>query len=129
MRKLLISFFVVVTLGFFTVASAQLPSKIEADKNLIFAEQLYTAKNYSEAFATMQKVLALQQEHSFTLSDEFHFRYAQIALSVDSTRIALGTGGQISNGNRGHRRALQGSSGVVAQSRGQCSRSGRRFLQ
>ena len=82
-------FFVATLLAGFTIASAQLPPKIEADKNLIFAEQLYTAKNYTEAFAMMQKVLALKKEHSLTLSDEFHFRYAQIALSVDSTQIAL----------------------------------------
>ncbi len=39
-----------VLLGFFTVASAQLPPEIMADKHLIHAEQLYAAKDYAEAF-------------------------------------------------------------------------------
>ena len=81
--------FVLFSLGFFTVAFAQLPPKIMADKHLIHAEQLYAAKDYAEAFKVMEKVIALQQEHSLTLSDEFHFKYAQVALAADSTRIAL----------------------------------------
>ena len=89
MRKLIGSFFIIVLLGFFTVASAQLPPEIQADKNMVLAEQLYATKDYAEAFKVMEKVIALQQEHSLTLSDEFHFKYAQVALSADSTRIAL----------------------------------------
>ena len=81
MRKFHTYFFVVTLLAGFTIASAQLPPKIQADKHLIFAERLYTAQNYTEAFTMMQKeVLVLKKEHSLTLSDEFHFRYAQIAL-------------------------------------------------
>ena len=34
-------------------------------------------------------VIALQKEHNLTLLDEFHFKYAQVALAADSTRIAL----------------------------------------
>ena len=89
MWEVIRSFFIAVLLGFFTVASAQLPPKIMADKHLILAEQLYAAKDYVAAFKVMEKVIALQQEHSLTLSDEFHFKYAQVALSADSTRIAL----------------------------------------
>ena len=83
------SFFIAVLLGFFTVASAQLPPKIMADKHLIHAEQLYAAKDYAEAFNVMEKIIALQKEHNLTLPDEFHFKYAQVALAADSTRIAL----------------------------------------
>jgi len=91
MQRIIRSIFVLFLLGFFTVASAQLPPKIMADKHLLHAEQLYDAKNYAEAFSVMGKIIALQQEHSLTLSDDFHFKYAQSALSVDSTRIASGT--------------------------------------
>lgn len=77
------------SLAIVTAIPAQLPPKIQADKHLIFAEQLYEAKNYAGAFAEIEKIIALQQEHNFDLSDEYHFKYAQIALSVDSTRIAL----------------------------------------
>ena len=60
-----------------------------ADKYLIQAEQLYAAKDYAGAFKEMEKVIALQKEHNLTLSDRFYFKYAQVALAVDSTRIAL----------------------------------------
>ena len=89
MQNVIRSIFVLFLLGFFTVASAQLPPEIMVDKYLVHAEQLYVAKDYTEAFKVMEKVIALQQEHSLTLSDEFHFKYAQVALSADSTRIAL----------------------------------------
>ena len=35
-----------------------------ADKHLIHAEQLYAAKDYANAFKEMQKILALQKEHT-----------------------------------------------------------------
>ena len=87
--RILTAFLIPALLGLFAVASAQLPPKIEADKNMVLAEQLYAAKDYAEAFKVMEKVIALQKEHNLTLSDEFHFKYAQVALSADSTRIAL----------------------------------------
>ena len=59
------------------------------DKHLIHAEQLYAAKDYAEAFKVMEKIIALQKEHDLTLSDEFYFKYALVALASDSTRIAL----------------------------------------
>ncbi len=89
MRVVIKSILITVVLGLFTVTSAQLPPKIMADKHLIHAEQLYAAKDYTEAFKVMGKVVALQKEHNLTLSDDFHFKYAQIALAADSTRIAL----------------------------------------
>ena len=89
MPKVLRSVFILILLGFFTVSSAQLSPEIMADKHLIHAEQLYTAKDYAEAFNVMEKIIALQKEHNLTLSDEFHFKYAQVALAADSTRIAL----------------------------------------
>ena len=88
MRKLLRSFFIVVLLGFFTVASAFAP-QMRIGKYLILAEDLRAKKDYGSAFRVMQKIIALKKEYSFTLSDEFHFKYARVALSVDSTRIAL----------------------------------------
>ena len=89
MQRVIRSIFVLFLLVFFTVASAQLPPKIMADKHLIHAEQLYAAKDYAEAFNVMEKIIALQKEHNLTLPDEFHFKYAQVALAADSTRIAL----------------------------------------
>ena len=89
MRKMLIGFFIPAFLGLFTVVSAQLPPEIMADKYLIEAKQLHAKEDYAEAFKVMRKIIALQKEHNLTLPDEFHFKYAQVALSTDSTRIAL----------------------------------------
>ena len=81
--------FVLFLLGFFTVASAQLPPEIMADKYLIQTDQLLDKKDYTGAFKVMVQIIALQKEHNFTLSDEFHFKYARVALSADSIKIAL----------------------------------------
>ena len=70
-------------------ASAELPPEMMVDKYLIHAEQLHTANDYGAAFDVMQKIVALQKAHSLTVSDDFHFKYAQVALSADSMRIAL----------------------------------------
>lgn len=78
-----------ILIRFFSVASAQLPPEIVADKHLIHAEQLHAAKDYAAAFEVMQKIIALQEKHNLTVPDDFHFKYARVALSADSNRIAL----------------------------------------
>ncbi len=89
MREILRSFFVVVLLGSFTLASAQLPPEVIADKYLVQAEQLLEKKDYIAALDMMDKSLALQKEHDLTLPDEFHFKYAQIAFSTGSFQTAI----------------------------------------
>ena len=89
MREVIRSFFVLFFLGFFTVASAQLPPEIRVDRYLILAEKYMDEKDYESAFNVMKKILALQKEHSLTLVDEFHFKYAGVALSAGYTYIAL----------------------------------------
>ncbi len=84
-----IIFIQLILIGFVTVASAQLPPDILADKHLIHAEQLHAAKDYAGAFEVMQKIIALQKEHDLTVPDDFHFKYARVALSADSMQIAL----------------------------------------
>ena len=89
MRQKLTLFLIPVFFSLLAVASAQLPPEIMVDKYLIEAEQLHTIKDYVGAFNAIDKALALQKKHSLILPDEFHFKYAQVALSADSTRIAL----------------------------------------
>ena len=89
MQSVIRSIFVLFLLGFFTAASAQLPPKVIADKYLIQAEQLIEKKDYIAALDMMDKIIALQKEHSFTLPEEFHFKYAQVAFSVGSLQIAF----------------------------------------
>ena len=89
MRALIKGFIILIIVGFFARTFAQLPPEIQVDKHLIHAEQLHTAKDYAAAFEVMQKIIALQKEHSLAVPDDFHFKYAQVALSADSMRIAL----------------------------------------
>ncbi len=87
MREVFRSFFIVALLGSFTIASAQLPPEVIADKYLVQAEQLLKKKDYVAALNIMDKIIALQKEHNITLLDEFHFKYAQIAFSVGSFQV------------------------------------------
>ncbi len=89
MGAMITSLFIVILSGYFEVVSAQLPPEILVDKYLIHAEQLHAAKDYAAAFEVMQKIVDLQQEHSLTVPDDFHFKYARVALSADSVRIAI----------------------------------------
>ena len=70
-------------------AAAKLPPEIMADKYLIQAEQLHADEDFAGAFEVMQKIIALQRAHSFTLADAFHFKYAQMALSAGTVGAAM----------------------------------------
>ncbi len=90
-------FVILILIGFSAIASAQrfdpaqrpLPPEILVAKYLIHAEQLHTAKDYAGAFEVMQEIVALQNEHSLAVPDDFHFNYARVALSADSMRTVL----------------------------------------
>lgn len=73
----------------FADASAELPPEIIADRFLMQAEKLHAEKDQAGAFKMMEKIIALQKEHKFSLPDEFHYKYARVAFSVDSVKIAL----------------------------------------
>lgn len=88
MWRVIQSVLVVVLLGFFRVVATELPPEIIADKYLLQAEQLFARKDYGAALDTLNNIIALQKEHCFKLPDEFHFKYAYVALSADSTEIA-----------------------------------------
>ena len=87
--RTLTPFLIPIFFPLFAVASARLPPEIMVDRYLIEAEQLYAARDYTEAFKVMEKIITLQKEHSLTLPDEFHFKYAQVALAADSIKIAF----------------------------------------
>ena len=89
MRGVIKSILITVMLGFFTVASAQLPLEIRADAYLLQAEQAIRNGNHNRAQAAIQNILRLQKEHELDLSDEFHFRYAKVADAVDLPDQAL----------------------------------------
>ena len=76
MQILVRSIFVLFLLGFFTVASAQLPPKVIADKYLTQVEQLLEKQDYEAALNMVEKIIALQKEHNLTLSDNLYFKDA-----------------------------------------------------
>ena len=88
MRGVIGSILVLVLSGFFT-AAAQLPPEIMADRYLVRVERLMAEKNHKAALEMMDKIIELQKEHNLTVPDEFHFKYAQIAMSAGSTRAAI----------------------------------------
>ena len=89
MRGLIGSVLVAVLLGGFTEAVAQLPPEIMADRYLVQAERLMKEKDYKAALEAMEKIVALQKEHDLKLPDEFHFKYAQIAMSAGLIEAAI----------------------------------------
>ncbi len=101
MRHMIAGFFIAALLGLVTVAPAQLPPEVIADKYLVQAKQLLEKKDYIAALDMMDKSLALQKEHNLTLLDEFHFKYAQIAFSIGSMQAALDAVGKYLSAGRG----------------------------
>ena len=89
MRGVIGSVLVAVLSGTLTAAAAQLPPEIMADRFLLRAERLIAEKDYKSALEVMNKIVALQKEHDLTLPDEFHFKYAQIAMSAGSTKAVI----------------------------------------
>ena len=89
MQSMIRSIFVLFLLGFFTVASAQLPPEIRADAYLLQAEQAIRNGDLHRAQAAIQNILRLQKEHELDLSNEFPFRYAKAADAVDLSEQAL----------------------------------------
>ena len=89
MRAVFRSFIIAVLLGFFTVASTGFQRLLQLSDYMILAEDLLAKSDYRGSFRVMKKIIALEKKYDFTLSDEFHFKYARVALAVDSTRIAL----------------------------------------
>ncbi len=89
MRGVIGSVLVSVLLGLFTIAAAQLPPDVVADKYLVQAERLIAAKRYGAALEVMDKIVALQREHDLALPEEFHFKYARAALSAGSIKTAM----------------------------------------
>ena len=89
MRETVGSVLVAVLMGGFAVGAAQLPPEIMADRYLVEAEKLIAEKEFGKALELMNKIVALQQEHNFTLPDVFHFKYAELAFSAGSFRTAI----------------------------------------
>ena len=78
-----------VSLGCFAAAAAQLPPEIVVDRYLLRADRLMEAKDPKGALEVMGEIVALQKEHGLTLPEEFHFKYAKVALSAGLVQDAI----------------------------------------
>ena len=76
-------------LGCFTAAAAQLPPEILVDRYLLRADRLMEAEDPKGALEVMGEIVALQKEHGLTLPEEFHFKYAKVALSAGLVQDAI----------------------------------------
>ena len=77
-----------ICLGCATAAASQLPPDMLVDRYLVQVERLFKEKEHEAAREVLYKIVALQEEHKLTLPGEFHFRYAQVALSAGSLNVA-----------------------------------------
>ncbi len=67
----------------------KLSPHILADANLTDAEQAILDGNLDRARTAIRDIRALQEQHELDLLDEFHFRYAKAANSIDLPELAL----------------------------------------
>ena len=88
-KRVIGSGFFGIWLGCFTAVSVQLPPEILVDRYLFRAERLMDAKDPKGALVMMNKIVTLQKEHSLTLPDGFHFRYAKVAMASGSVQDAI----------------------------------------
>ena len=88
MPRVIAAFFFGIWLGCLTTAVAQLPPDVLVDQYLLRADRLMEAKDATGALEMMAKIVALQEEHSLTLPDEFHFKHAKMAFSAGSIDAA-----------------------------------------
>ena len=72
----------------FAVSAAQLPPEVMVDQYLLRADRLLEAEDPKGALDLMNKIVALQKEHGLTFPEEFHFKYAKVALSAGSIQAA-----------------------------------------
>lgn len=82
MQRVIRCIFVLFLLGFFKVASAQLPPEIMADAYLLQVEQSIRDGDLDRARIVIQNIRNLQERQELDLPDEFHFRYAKVADSL-----------------------------------------------
>ena len=69
-------------------AEQNLPENV-ADRYLLRAARLMVENDHAAALDVMNEIVALQSEHNLDLPDEFHFKYARVALSAGLNKAAI----------------------------------------
>ena len=59
-------------------AALQLPPDMQADRYLLQAEEQIERRNFATAKQSLDRILALQDQHGLELPEEFFFRYAEV---------------------------------------------------
>ena len=59
-------------------AALQLPPDMQADRYLLQAEEQIERRNFAAAKQSLDRILALQEQHGLELPEEFFFRYAEV---------------------------------------------------
>ena len=59
-------------------AALQLPPDMQADRYLLQAEEQIERRNFDAAKQSLDRILALQEQHGLELPEEFFFRYAEV---------------------------------------------------
>ena len=93
--------------------NAQLPPEILVDRHLVRAERLLEEDDAPAALETLNAILSLQREHGLALGNDFHFRYAQVALAAGRTDTAIASLERLSAGGRPRRRILPRGAGAA----------------
>ncbi|MCY4056599.1 MAG: hypothetical protein OXG44_01225, partial [Gammaproteobacteria bacterium] len=75
-------------LGMCPVLAADLPPEVQSDRLYLQAEKSLASKDYLGAVGVMSEMIALQEEHGFSLPTTFHFRHAQASLFSGSIQTA-----------------------------------------
>ena len=78
-----------ILIGFFSFASAQLPSEIIADAYLLQVEQAVLDGDLDRGRTVIHKIRTLQERHELDLEVEFYFRYARAADALGTADVAL----------------------------------------
>ena len=74
-------------------AALQLPLDMQADRYLLQAEEQIERRNFAAAKQSLDRILALQDQHGLELPQEFFFRYAEVVdrLGLYDEAIAAAT--------------------------------------
>ena len=72
-----------------TMAVAQLPPHVMLDRHLLHAERLMAQGDPVRELEEMRKALDLKMDHDLELPEDFDSKYAEVAFSAGSLRVAM----------------------------------------
>lgn len=73
-----------------SLATVAMPPDMQADRYLVQVENALKGKNknYAKAAESMDKIMALKDQHNLELPIEFYFKYAKIVLKGNSKKAS-----------------------------------------